>query len=512
MARFTGFLPTTELNLYEVCQNAGGALTSKKVDGSLSENIACDKSSNILLPNSSTTGVVRVSLKTGNRFTIPTVISQPLNIYIGGTNNYIFIINSSKIQIIASYETASAYTIIETNAVFLNSIVVDDDNYIYLLTYSNPGFLYKSQLKLNVITLFTNNTLSISAFPFLILTPVSLNIPQGLCFFNNDNTTQYLYFVNNGNRILYQVDRDTGVAVSISNNPTPGDGIGYMCADYNKNFYVNGLFSVYKISFPTGQNPSSTNAIVTIFAGSNVSGYMDDNGISARFKDLYGICSDINNNLFVGESGNNLVRVITPAAAVTTLYTTSTTDSQSIVNLVPVIGRFPALKYYDTSFNEYTVSLPINTGLYKGKKFQNSLDYPNGFASTFDFGRDAKAYTGGSANSQAIISYYAFAGKIVSVSMWADRQAYNNSTSTSASYTLTTINALGQQSSVTVNSMPNTTTLTVTFNPPSYKFYSVTISVTASSFATNEFRAYTSSGGTVTATYTSSEIPTMTRS
>jgi len=373
MARFAGFLPTTELNLYEVCQNAGGALTSKKVDGSLSENIACDKSSNILLPNRSTTGVVRVSLKTGNRFTIPTVISQPTNIYIGGTNNYIFIINSSKIQIIASYETASAYTIIETGAVFLNSIVVDNNNYIYLLSYSNPGFLYKSQLSLNSITLFTNNTLSESAFPFPIFTSLSLNIPQGLCFFNNDNTTQYLYFVNNGNRILYQVDRSTGAAISISNNPTPGDGIGYMCADYNKNFYVNGLFSVYKISFPSGQDPNATNAIITKFAGSTTSGYIDNKGTAAKFNDLYGICSDINNNLFVGEAGNKLVRVITPAAAVTTLYTTSTIDSESIVNLVEVIGRSPALKIYDEIGNEFTVTLPINTGQYKGRCFKYNL-------------------------------------------------------------------------------------------------------------------------------------------
>jgi sugar lactone lactonase YvrE len=60
------------------------------------------------------------------------------------------------------------------------------------------------------------------------------------------------------------------------------------------------------------------NGVVTTFAGSGASGSNNATGISATFNAPYGIAVDNADNLYVTDSGNNLIRKITPTAAVST--------------------------------------------------------------------------------------------------------------------------------------------------------------------------------------------------
>jgi sugar lactone lactonase YvrE len=58
--------------------------------------------------------------------------------------------------------------------------------------------------------------------------------------------------------------------------------------------------------------------VVTTFAGTGVSGFSDATGTGAQFNNPFGSCIDSNGNMYVGDTGNNRIRKITPAGVVTT--------------------------------------------------------------------------------------------------------------------------------------------------------------------------------------------------
>jgi sugar lactone lactonase YvrE len=137
----------------------------------------------------------------------------------------------------------------------------------------------------------------------------------------------------------------TGVVSTLAGNGSPGyvDGIGNtsqfnspngIAVDLLGNIYVADGQKIRKIN---------TNGIVTTFAGST-QGYLDGNGINAKFSSPYGICVDATGNLFITEISNK-IRKITPLGVVTTLATISGSTPNNIT--VDSNNNFYLTRYHD---------------------------------------------------------------------------------------------------------------------------------------------------------------------
>ena len=101
--------------------------------------------------------------------------------------------------------------------------------------------------------------------------------------------------------------------------------------------YIDGTSTAARFSFPRGLVVDSAgnlyvvesenyrvrkitpDGVVTTLAGDGTAGYMDGPGASARFIYPYGIAVDSAGNVYVGDSGNNRIRKISPNGEVTTL-------------------------------------------------------------------------------------------------------------------------------------------------------------------------------------------------
>lgn len=131
-----------------------------------------------------------------------------------------------------------------------------------------------------------------------------------------------VYVADYGNHQIRKVSTDgivselagTGVPGLLNGPPTAArfrNPFG-VAVDATGNVYVAEVnnHAIRKIS-PGGE--------VTTVAGATTSGFVNANGIAARFKNPYGVAVDPNGNLFITDAGNSLLRKITPAGDVTTV-------------------------------------------------------------------------------------------------------------------------------------------------------------------------------------------------
>jgi sugar lactone lactonase YvrE len=84
-----------------------------------------------------------------------------------------------------------------------------------------------------------------------------------------------------------------------------------IAVDAGGNIYVSDAGNVVWKVTPTG--------VATIFAGSRESGHKDGQGSEARFNSPRGLAVDRTGKVYVADSGNNSIRIISPEGAVTTL-------------------------------------------------------------------------------------------------------------------------------------------------------------------------------------------------
>ena len=147
--------------------------------------------------------------------------------------------------------------------------------------------------------------------------------PTGIAIDASDN----VYVADYGNHRIRKIT-PAGIVSTIAgsggtgqNNGGFADGTGItarfnypygVTVDALGNVYVadNGNHCIRKIT-PAG--------VVSTLAGSGIGGFADGTGAEAQFNLPIGITHDASGNLYVGDSGNNRIRRITPAGAVSTL-------------------------------------------------------------------------------------------------------------------------------------------------------------------------------------------------
>jgi sugar lactone lactonase YvrE len=141
-----------------------------------------------------------------------------------------------------------------------------------------------------------------------------------------------VYVADNGNSAIRRVTA-SGAVTTLAGNGANGSGDGTGAAasfygptgvalDASGNLYVadNGNNKIRKIA---------PNGVVTTLAGSasGAPGSVDGQGTAAAFRGPYGIAVDGSGNVIVGDAGNNKIRKVTPAGAVTTIAGSGTAGS-----------------------------------------------------------------------------------------------------------------------------------------------------------------------------------------
>lgn len=136
------------------------------------------------------------------------------------------------------------------------------------------------------------------------------NGPTGLCFDNVGN----LYVADYNNNKIRKIDTSgnvstfcgTGVTGNVDGNATTAqfNKPGVICFDGIDTFYVtdSGNHNVRKVDMLGN---------VTTYAGTSVAGAVDENALSASFRDLTGIVSKNKDELFIADYGNHKIRKIT---------------------------------------------------------------------------------------------------------------------------------------------------------------------------------------------------------
>jgi len=101
----------------------------------------------------------------------------------------------------------------------------------------------------------------------------------------------------------------------------------------------------------TATIPICNGGMVTTLAGSGSAGNTNATGTAASFSGPYGICADSAGNVYVGDNGNDMIRKITPGGVVSTLAG----GSQGAVNGIGTAASFsgPDGVAVDTAGNVY---------------------------------------------------------------------------------------------------------------------------------------------------------------
>ncbi len=269
----------------------------------------------------------------GNGFTGTTAVS------FGGTSAQSFtIVSDTVITATVGAATSGAITLSTRGS----SLSINGFNYITAPNISyNTTQTYTAGTTINALT-STNTGGSIPVATYALVStlagtgsPGSNNGTGTLASFSNPNgiTTDFsgnIYVADFYNNLIRKIDlkgnvstlAGSGLAGSVN-----GNGVAAMfnhpvavAADVNNNVYVLDFYNnlIRKID-PSGN--------VTTFAGSGFQGYIDGAGAIASFNSPTAIAADALGNVYVADTYNNVIRKIDPSGNVTTLAGNGTQGS-----------------------------------------------------------------------------------------------------------------------------------------------------------------------------------------
>ncbi|MGD1030252.1 MAG: protease pro-enzyme activation domain-containing protein [Opitutaceae bacterium] len=147
------------------------------------------------------------------------------------------------------------------------------------------------------------------------------NAPSGVAVDSSGN----LYVADNGNYEIREIS-SSGVVSTIAGSAgqqgtSDGTGTGALFYD-PQNLALDGFGNLYVVDGEADTVRKvviATGAVTTIAGSARRPGSADGTGSGARFDDPVGVATDSSRNVYVADLGNDTIRLVTPAGVVTTL-------------------------------------------------------------------------------------------------------------------------------------------------------------------------------------------------
>jgi hypothetical protein len=162
------------------------------------------------------------------------------------------------------------------------------------------------------------------------------SFPSGVAIDANGN----VYVADYQNNAIRKI---SGGMVTTLAGGTQGDADGTgTAASFNQpdDIAIDNLGNLFVTDWANHKIRKVTSAgVVTTFAGSGAAGFVNGTGTAASFNHPWGIAIDGNNNLYIGDEYNNMIRKITSNGIVTTL---AGTGAQGIANGLGSAATFNA--------------------------------------------------------------------------------------------------------------------------------------------------------------------------
>lgn len=144
------------------------------------------------------------------------------------------------------------------------------------------------------------------------------NVTEGIAVDQTGN----VYVSDWGNSTIRKITSSGVVSTfaGMAQQPGSADGIGVAAQFKNPaGLAIDSAGNLYVADFGNNRIRKITpGGVVSTLAGSTM-GYADGTGTAARFNGPYGVAVDSGGTVYVADSGNSVIRVITPGGAVTTI-------------------------------------------------------------------------------------------------------------------------------------------------------------------------------------------------
>lgn len=189
-------------------------------------------------------------------------------------------------------------------------------------------------------------------------TAAELDVPSNIALDASGN----LYIVDNQNSCIRKVNTSGTISTFAGLGPGysgfSGDGGQATAAEFNQptDIALDALGNVYIID--AGNNRMrfvNTSGIISTLAGNNDQGYWGDGGpaTAAEFDNVYGLTLDASGKIYIGDAGNNRVRIITSVTGINQLslayneVSVYPNPSKGEMNVVLGGNGYSLIKLYD---------------------------------------------------------------------------------------------------------------------------------------------------------------------